>query len=281
MAIKKISLFFLIALGMILTTGCGDDDDDDDEPEPRTNASYGVAVVQASNSYSADKTEGTDGVEDAVVIINQNGKKMTDTTGEDGLASFTNLTPGTVSGVVKAEGHATVNFTADITQDGGLSVDSSGGNVDFSSLTGDEAPSFNAGSIIPLFPTSGDASATVEGIVSADLNETVTGNETVSGAELIAIAEFDFEGTESGPGGVESYSIEGAQKSTTTSSNGTYSITVPASAAGVTVRIHPQDFTREVQTSPNDTERGVFSASSFSIDAKTGGTYIRDITYTN
>lgn len=103
-------MFLALALAF---TGCSEDEEDPVQtiPSGSYQMTYTVKVLDA-NETSGGRVAGISGVN---VTIVQNGSPVSQTTGNDGTATFTDLSLGTVSGTVSRSGYATMNFTADIT----------------------------------------------------------------------------------------------------------------------------------------------------------------------
>lgn len=118
---KKLNSYVLALLmgGMLFTAACDKENvnppavvSENDVPNGRIKMTYSVQVVNPT-STSGGKVAGVAGA--TVTITSASGKSTTTTVGDDGIATFFNVSPGTVSGFVKAADYSSVNFTSDLT----------------------------------------------------------------------------------------------------------------------------------------------------------------------
>lgn len=113
-------------------------------------------------------------------------------------------------------------------------------------------------------------SATVQGLVKADLDLTEAGYENAPvGTKLI----ITIENSEYLAGATGSSTYE-----TTVDNYGGYSINLPVNDNGIEATFFPDDFEFEQEVEGDD-ERVIFTASPFSITLYPGSTYIRDVQY--
>ncbi len=80
-------------------------------PHGYTNINYSVQVVPVGTTANGRVA----GLQGTTVTIQYNGQTQTVTVGQSGIAVFSNLSPGQVSGYVNASGYTIVNFTALLT----------------------------------------------------------------------------------------------------------------------------------------------------------------------
>lgn len=118
---KKLNSYFLAIMlgGLVFTTACDKESvnppavlSENNVPNGRIKMVYSVQVM-ASNNVQGGKTSGVQGA--TVTVVTANGKSVSAPVGEDGIAIFNDIKPGTISGFVKATDHSSVNFTADLT----------------------------------------------------------------------------------------------------------------------------------------------------------------------
>ncbi|SFC07874.1 hypothetical protein SAMN05421780_102493 [Flexibacter flexilis DSM 6793] len=118
---KKLNSYVLALMmgGMLFTASCDNEDvnppavvAENNVPNGRIKITYSVQVVNPV-SATGGKVAGVAGA--VVTITSASGKVSSAPVTEDGIATFTNVSPGTVSGFVKVSGYSTVNFTSDLT----------------------------------------------------------------------------------------------------------------------------------------------------------------------
>jgi hypothetical protein len=167
-SMKKISLFTLSALvgGLFFFSSCTKETietdkangavlQDNDIPNGRKTITYSVSVVSA-NGCQTSRVAGLSG---ARVTLVQGGVTVTRTTNQSGIAVFTNLGPGQVTGYAEAPGAVGMNFTA---------------VLNTSNETSDVDQVEFAASMIALFETNGKA----QGFVRADWDLNAVTNAT-------------------------------------------------------------------------------------------------------
>lgn len=90
----------------VALVSCTVNDSGDTIPDGNLTVNYAVQVVPVGN---VDK-----GVEGATVTIQSGGETKSATVNADGIAVFSDVRPGTISGYVTATGYANLNFSATI-----------------------------------------------------------------------------------------------------------------------------------------------------------------------
>jgi len=218
---------------------------------------YTVAVVDAGNAVfnnGGNRTKGTEAVSGAVVTVAQNGVIASMTTGADGLAVFNDMRIGNVAVHVEVSDFTSVDYVADLTPKGNAtSSDSeSGETTDLANITR------NAATQIPVFPTTGANTTTISGMVTYESDFTNSTPEyPTTNVLAVIVADDDFIDTYIAPAGQngdpyygnEDYAgrvlrisyasagVSGAVDAT----DGSYSLTVPASAQGLDYEIGTSD----------------------------------------
>jgi hypothetical protein len=216
---------------------------------------YTVSVVDAGNAVFADgdgtnsgRVKGTKAVSGATVTLAQNGVIATATTGADGLAVFDDMRIGNAAVNVAVADFTDVNYVADLTPRG--AAGSASGDVNYANLTR------TAATQIPVFPTTGPNTGTLTGRVTFESDLTNNTPEFPATNVIATInADDNFIAKYIHPIGDEgntpnedlggrviriSYSdasVSGAVDPT----DGSYSLTVPASAAGLEMFVVTSD----------------------------------------
>lgn len=116
---------------------------------------FGVLAYNASTSFSINGRQlSTQGLGNLTVQLNVDGKPVSKTTADNGLAVFSNLKAGTIAGTISGTGFTTVNFVASLRKD----VSDLDDQVTYASV------------LVPVYETDGPNVATVEGNALCETN---------------------------------------------------------------------------------------------------------------
>jgi hypothetical protein len=262
----------LLVVGLATSmVSCKDDDDNQPAPvfvtAPTANRTinYTVNLVDASTSAGGRVSAITNGK----VTISMNGETMTKEVDASGLASFTGLYPGDITAVVSADNFTTVRYTVSLQTSDSI----------------DNGSNRNASSIVRLYPTSGEGTATIKGVLRADLNTTpaATGLEVVSGKRVVVtingLNPVVMSGGSGVSGQITSSTVEGTIVSATSDANGVYTLTVPASSSGMMVTLNADSF-QQNQTTSTTPIMQTYHSNPAPVQIMAGTTAFRDINYT-
>lgn len=103
--------------GLVFTTSCDKENVNPPAVVQENNVANGrIKMVYSVQVLPSSKVEGgkTAGITDAEVTISANGKTMKTKVGEDGIAIFNDIMPGTINGYVKAANYSTLSFTSEL-----------------------------------------------------------------------------------------------------------------------------------------------------------------------
>lgn len=172
----------------------------------------------------------------ATVTATQGSSVSTGTTNSSGQVVFSDMRIGNVSVVVSMAGYATVSYIADLTP----------------AEEGTIQSVRNAATQVPMFPTTGNNTATISGIVSYESNLTNLTREYPQGANVVAAIDVNnptFHAMYIDPTGGAStqntnqagriikMAFANASTTGTVDANGNYSITIPATASGLPIKL--------------------------------------------
>lgn len=238
---KKVNLVLavLIVAGLILSiNSCTKDDLTEQERlellDSLNNLSivnYSVTVVSAADNGFKKSGEATTGLLGATVKVNHGGGVATATTNDFGIAVFSDMRAGSISVSIHLDGFTDVSFLTNLTPEAELEQNYS-----------------YASTIVPLFPTTGEGVATIAGKVTYQSDLTNKTRENVTETEIMGtlLTDAAFMNTyfpnNAGPGSVIQVNYSSAVMTTTTDTEGNYSLTVPASVNGLDIVIDISEF---------------------------------------
>ena len=176
---------------------------------------YTVTVAAAGQGNTTNgRTEAANSAEGATVTVVQAGKTYTETAGKGGVATFIGLMRGQAVVTVEAEDHTTVTYTTTLGSNG--------------------AQENNVGTLIPVFPMTVEAGATmVSGKAWAELDATNDMPEAAAGAKVRATVNATtalgkyLPLNENVYGAVETATYQGFVQEATVGEDGTYSMIIP------------------------------------------------------
>lgn len=227
---------------------------------------YTVKVVSTANS-SILKAKMS--IENAEVTVYQNDSVYTGYTDALGFVTFANMRIGTVAVNVKLKDHAEVDYVADITPQEQLT------NLSQSQIVNTIR---YASTMVPMFPIADPGCATITGKVTAELDLTNTTPEPAPGVKVTAMVDVDdpdfvsryiaptlSSGTPSA-GRMLKYAFSDATITTTTASDGTYTLKVPASLNGLPIKLSVADYqTTQKLYLENDPTDGSFKPGEYTV----------------
>ena len=268
----------------------------------QTSTSSGLtAVYNRTINYTVlvtNQREGNfrsaEGVAGATVAVAVDGEVKTATTDANGQAVFTGLKYGSAAVSVSAAGHTAAHYIVDFTAGVGA------GQVDNHTQR-------TASTLVKLLPVANLGTAVLRGKLEAERDATSTDAELLpddAGAALVARVDFNnFDATGSqgglgfnhnGAGRITERYYEGIRGTQTfpLNNNGSrnYSITIPATAYGLSIEVYANPFIGNFVESASITRTVTYNASGvafgefspiqiFSKTVYPGGVYLRDITY--
>jgi hypothetical protein len=204
---------------------------------------YTVKLVSAAGSAMLKAGVSMEG---AKVMAYQNDSMYTATTDANGFATFKNMRIGTVAVHVEMDGYSEVDYIADITPAESL--------INLSQTQVINTVRY-ASTMVPMFPIADPGCATITGKVTAELDLTNTTPEPAPGVKVTATVDVDdpdfvaryiapTQGTTSSPsaGRILKYAFSNASVTATTSTDGTYTLKVPASVNGLPVKLSVADY---------------------------------------
>ena len=182
---------------------------------------YTVTVAAAGQGNTTNgRTEAANSAEGATVTVVQAGKTYTETAGKGGVATFIGLMRGQAVVTVEAEDHTTVTYTTTLGSNG--------------------AQENNVGTLIPVFPLTVEAGATmVSGKAWAELDATNDMPEEAAGAKVRATVnattalekylpvKTNNYSYETVYGEVETATYDGFMQEAIVGEDGTYSMIIP------------------------------------------------------
>lgn len=206
---------------------------------------YAVTVISAANSgTTSGRGEVAAG---ATVTVSQHGVSTTVTTNAAGQAVFEDMRVGNAAVTVSATDHTTAAATVDLTP---IEATEGDATIDYSKIVR------NAATQIPLFPTAGEGAATIEGVVYGETDLTNDSPELIEGYSVTAYINvdnldsdyFDPDGATNADaaGRIVQITYTDVAQTVQTASDGSYSITVPASGEGLPISIATSDFVSDV-----------------------------------
>lgn len=248
---KTILLLAVIASFTFVFTSCEKDEEEPiketietitTNPKDTVRVNYSVSVVPAGTSSLLKSKTAISG---AVVTVARDGKLVSDTTDQNGIATFKDLRSGIIAVTIIKDGYTAANLLVDV------------GNNNLEQ----ESDYRYASTMVGLLPTSGEDMISIQGKaeaqldVTAELDENATNStpytqspelENVpSGTELLAIVDVNsinsFVST-SGNGKMINVSYEGVMYKGSVDASGNYSIAVPMSYKGIGFSIYPANF---------------------------------------
>ena len=206
---------------------------------------YAVTVVSGANSgTTSGRGEIASG---ATVTVSQHGTPMEATTDASGQVVFDDMRVGNASVTVTFANHTSAAVIVDLTP-----VEATDGDatIDYSKVTR------NAATMIPIFPTSGTGTATIEGQVLGDTDLTNEVKENIANYPITAYIDVDaMDSDYFNPGGATNADAAGRiiqitytdiAQTVTTDASGNYSMVVPASGNGLPIGIGVSDFLADV-----------------------------------
>lgn len=226
---------------------------------------YTVLVVPGGNTAF----KSTNGIDSAIVSLVMNDSIYRVATDTNGLAAFDNLAAGVAAVTINYKNHTTANLVVDLSAPSDTGYDSN--NLR------------NASTMVALFPLSGEATATINGRLFADLDLTSGGLEIApSGLKITTLIEssqlIDYV-NHRGDGEILSIAYEQAVNSTVSDTNSDYSITVPATASGLKNVLSADDFVFDQTTGVGTTQRKVYTVAPDTVSVISGMSFFRDIIY--
>lgn len=206
---------------------------------------YAVTVISGANSGTrAGRGEIASG---ATVTVSQHGQTSTATTDASGQVVFDNMRVGNASVTVTAADHTSAAIIVDLTPVEAVDGDAT---IDYSKVTR------NAATIVPLFPTAGSGTATIQGQILGQTDFTNEDQENIQGYAVTAYIEVDnLDGDYFNPNGATNADAAGriiqitytdVAQTVTSGADGTYSMVVPASGDGLPIEIVVSDFATDV-----------------------------------
>lgn len=180
---------------------------------------YTVTVAAAGQGSTTSRTSATSSAEGATVTLVQAGKTHTETAGKGGVATFIGLLRGQATVTVEAADHTTVTYTTTLGTSDGFNSNKEDNNV---------------GTLIPVFPLTVDAGATmISGKAWAELDATNDMPEAAKGAIVRATISATtalgaYKPLEAPTyGAVETATYDGFIQEATVGEDGTYSMIIP------------------------------------------------------
>ncbi len=173
---------------------------------------YTVTVVADGGSANTGRTAATASAEGATVTLIQGGKTFTETAAKGGVATFVGLLRGQATITIEATDHTPVTYTTTL---GSAGVEEN-----------------NVGTIIPVFPMTEAAGATVvKGMAWAELNTLNDMPEPAEGAIVRSTISVDnaLSSYRSGAtyGRIETATYTGFKQETAVDSEGNYTLVIP------------------------------------------------------
>lgn len=192
---------------------------------------YSVTVVSAADNGFFKSGTAAQGLLGATVNINHGSSVSTATTNELGMAVFSDMRAGSISVSIHMEGYTDVSFLTNLTHEAEM-----------------EQNYTYASTIVPLFPLTGEGTATITGIVTLQSDLTNKTRELAEGTviygTLLTNAAFmnTYFPNNTGPGSVIQVNYSGAVLNATTDAQGNYSLIVPASVDGLDMVVDVSEF---------------------------------------
>jgi hypothetical protein len=227
---NKTNLLLAVGIAFVSFSSCKKDTEEEvdpvvtpivnenDVPNGITTVNYSVQVVPEGNVR---------GLTNATVTVQYNGITRTVTVDGSGIAVFDNLSPGHVSGYVKADGYSAINFTAVFTETNNTS---DANHVDY------------AASTIYLIKNNSALQGRVYGDYDLDGNSTIsqaTNFQTVKMWMAYNLAGYPLG---SGNGALASVAMDTTFFVTNSDIAGNFTFSnVPSTSVGVTAKIGMED----------------------------------------
>ena len=173
---------------------------------------YTVTVVADGGSANTGRTAATASAEGATVTLTQGGKSTPATAGKGGVATFVGLLRGQATITIEMADHTPVTYTT--------------------TLGSNNTEENNVGTVIPVFPITEAAGATVvKGKAWAELNTLNDTPEPAEGAIVRSTINIDnaLSSYQSGAtyGRIETATYTGFKQETTVDSEGNYTLVIP------------------------------------------------------
>ncbi|HAA11535.1 MAG TPA: hypothetical protein DCE41_07485 [Cytophagales bacterium] len=206
---------------------------------------YAVTVISGANSGTrSGRGEIAAG---ATVTVTQHGVTTTGTTDAAGQVVFDDMRVGNAAVTVSATDHTSAAVIVDLTP---VEATEGDATIDYSKITR------NAATMVPLFPTQGTGTATIQGSVWGETDLTNQAQEGIDGYSVTAYINVDnMDSDYFSPSGSNNADAAGRiiqitytdiAQTVTTDANGDYSLTVPASGEGLPISIGVSDFAADV-----------------------------------
>lgn len=206
---------------------------------------YAVTVISGANSGTrSGRGEIAAG---ATVTVTQHGVTTTGTTDAAGQVVFDDMRVGNAAVTVSATDHTSAAIIVDLTP---VEATEGDATIDYSKITR------NAATMVPLFPTAGAGTATIQGQVLGETDLTNTAQEDIDGYSVTAYINVDnMDSDYFAPSGSNNADAAGRiiqitytdiAQTVTSDANGDYSLTVPASGEGLPISVAVSDFAADV-----------------------------------
>ena len=247
-------LFFLIVI-LMLSFSCKKKNIIPEEEETTDNINgrkirYTVLVISAENSIGKSVSS-FQACDSATVTLAMNDSVFSVATDENNFAVFDYLFAGNVIVKVECEGYTTANLIVNF-----QAMPDTANIYDSDNLR-------NVSTIVTLFPTEGEGTATISGKAFADIDlinsdyEYVPENTNIRAT--ISLEQIFGYINHSQSGGIIDLFYENIIFTTQTDNSGNYQIIVPASAKGLQIILSADDFAEQQQINPDETQRQIFS----------------------
>jgi hypothetical protein len=197
---------------------------------------YSVTVVSAADNGFIKSGTATEGLLGATVEINHGGNISSATTNDFGIAVFSDMRAGSISVSIHLDGYTDVTYLTNLTPEAEM-----------------EQNYTYASTIVPLFPVTGEGTATISGKVASQSDLTNLTKEQVTETDIFGrlVTDATFMNTyfpnNAGPGSVVQVNYSSAMMKTTTDSEGNYTLIVPASVNGLDILIDITEFETDQQ----------------------------------
>ena len=231
---------------------------------------YTVLVLNADNSIGKN----TKTLDSATVTLAMNDSVYTVAVDENNFVVFDYLFAGNAIVKVECEGYTTANLIVNLKA-----------MLDTANIY-DSGNLRKVSTIVTLFSTKGEGTATISGKAFADLDLTNSSYEFVPeniNIRAIVCPEQIYEYVNhSASGGIIDLFYENIIFATETDNFGNFQVTVPASAKGLKIFLQADDFVYQQQIAPDETVRQIFSYISDTVTVFPNSLKITDLYfYTN
>ena len=218
----------IFLMSLLLVTACKDEFTEEDLINKQREIAYSVQVVDASNnSFTNGRTTGAGAIAGAVVTVTQEGVSDSSTTDASGFAFFPKLYAGTASVSVIVTDFTDANMIVNIPSNGNVGQIST---------------------MVPVFATTGASTATIQGKVTIETDLTNLTREFATNVNISAgidVTDWNFQyaylNSNYNTGGILSISYSDLTSTATVDASGNYSITIPATSAGLPVYMRYPD----------------------------------------